>query len=159
MNWQIRLMYFIYCPHSQGATLMDVINHWTYCIWPLTGKHTLTTFQEMGFSHGSPVGCTRLEKSSETDWQSMPNQMGSQKSLTSGWKFYTAWKKIFMSESTTHFRCYDFTGWCKQLLKKLNYGLIHYRKKSGFLFQNQTEQWFCKVNKCTRMMGVYYIKC
>ena len=36
------------------------------------------------------------------------NQTGCQKLLTSGRKFYTAWKKICTSGSTTYFCCYDF---------------------------------------------------
>ena len=129
---------------------MSSINHWTYCIWPLTGKRTLTSFQEMGFSHGSLVGCTRLEKSSETDWQCP-----------------TKWVLRNRSRVVENFtRLEKKFSWVGQQLISIamisqvdtNYGLIHYRKKSGFLFQNQTEQWFWKVNKCTRMMGVYYIK-
>jgi len=61
-------------------------------LWPLTEKRTLTTFQETGFSHSHLAGCSRLVKSSEQ--VAIHNQTGCQKSLTSGRKFYTAWKKF-----------------------------------------------------------------
>ena len=53
-------------------------------LWPLTGKRTLTTFWETGFSHGYLAGCSRLVKPSER--LAIDNQTGCR-------KFYTAWKK------------------------------------------------------------------
>ena len=69
--------------------------HMVY-IWPSFvtshGKTYTNDFPETGFSHGSLTGCSRLEKSSER--VGLHNQMGSQKSHTSGRKFYTASKSF-----------------------------------------------------------------
>ena len=51
-------------------------------VLPLTGKRTLTSFRETGFSHSYLPGCSRLVKLSER--VAIHNQTGCQKSLMRG---------------------------------------------------------------------------
>jgi len=88
-----QLSWFLKLLHRWGECRLKALStSKTDKMWPLTGKRTLTTFRETGFSHGYLAGCSQLVKSSE--WVAIHNQMGCQKSLTSGRKFYTAWKKF-----------------------------------------------------------------
>ena len=86
----------------------------------------------MGFSHGSLVGCSRLEKSSE--WVAKHNQTGSQKSLTSGWKIYTAWKKNLCEWINDLFPLLWFHRLRKQLLK--NYSSLGKTLLNGLRVKN-----------------------